>query len=55
MCEVAGRVFAKLSVAGILDTGHRALVAGVKTHLILWTQTKMSVTYCSICHVNRIL
>ena len=23
MCEVAGRVFAKLSVAGILDTGHR--------------------------------
>ena len=21
----------------------------VKTHLILWTQTKMSVTYCSIC------
>ena len=29
MCEVAGRVFAKLSVAGILDTGHqRVLVAG---------------------------
>ena len=29
MCEVAGRVFAELSVAGILDTGHhRALVAG---------------------------
>ena len=27
MCEVARRVFAKLSVAGILDTGHRALVA----------------------------
>ena len=51
MCEVARRVFAKLSVAGILDTGHRALVAGVKTHLILWTQTKtkMSVTYFSIC------